>query len=276
MATATREAATSRGASALVTSADGTRIAFERVGRGAPVILVDGALCWRRLGPSWPLAERLAPHFTVVAYDRRGRGESGDTAPYAVEREVDDIAALVREVGGSACLWGTSSGAVLALEAARRLRGVRRVALYEAPVIVDDRGPTTQVDWAGIDAALGVGQRGAAVAAFLRGIGVPRLVVALMHLTPVWKKLAAVAHTLPYDGVLLRDYQRGQPLRAERWSTVSAPALVMTGGRSPAWMQQGNRALAAVLPDARHRTLHRQGHVVKPRAQVPALVEFFG
>src|SRR3712207_4547258 len=162
------------------------------------------------MGPSPPLAERLAAPCTVVPCDRRGRGESGDTPPYAAEREIDDIAALVREVGGSACLWGTSSGALLALEAANALDGVKKLATYEAPVVVGARGPATAVQWDRIDEAIARGQRGAAVTCFLRGIGVPRIVVALMRLTPVWAKLGAAAHTLPYDGLLVRDYQRGQ------------------------------------------------------------------
>src|SRR5438105_3268893 len=112
-----------------VTSKDGTRIAFDRIGQGSSLILVDGALCYRGVGPSGPLARALMQHFTVFTYDRRGRGESGDTAPYAVEREVEDIEALVNEAGGSAFVWGMSSGAVLALEAANRLRGIKKLAL---------------------------------------------------------------------------------------------------------------------------------------------------
>jgi pimeloyl-ACP methyl ester carboxylesterase len=130
-----------------VFSKDGTAIAFNRVGDGSPVILVDGALCYRAFGSSRPLAKLLAQHFTVFTYDRRGRGESGDTAPYAVEREVEDIEALVNEAGGAAFIWGISSGAVLALEATNRLTGIKKVALYEAPFIVDDSHPTTKDDW---------------------------------------------------------------------------------------------------------------------------------
>lgn len=262
--------------SAHVKSVDGTRIAFEYVGRGEPVILVDAALCWRGMGPSRPLAERLAPHFMVVTYDRRGRGDSGDTAPYAVEREVDDIAALVHEVGGSACLWGTSSGAVLALEAASRLDGVKKLAMYEAPLVVDGRGPTTAVPWDRIDEAIARDQRSTAVTGFLRGIGVPRVAIALMRLSPVWAKLSATAHTLPYDGFLVRDVQRGQELLKQRWRSVTVPALVMAGGRSPDWMQHGNRALAATLPKARYCSLEGQTHVLKPKVHAPTLVEFFG
>src|SRR3954451_12834623 len=120
-----------------ITSADGTTIAYDTIGDGPVVILVDGALCHRTSGPSGPLAARLAEHFTVVTYDRRGRGDSGDTAPYSVDREVEDLAALVEAAGGSAMLYGISSGAVLALHAASRVADVESIALYEPPFIVD-------------------------------------------------------------------------------------------------------------------------------------------
>lgn len=262
--------------SASVRSADGTRIAYDRIGRGEPAILVDGALCRRGVGPGRPLAERLASRFTVVTYDRRGRGESGDAPPYAVEREVEDIAALLREVGGAACVWGTSSGALLALEAAARLEGIRKLALYEAPCIVDGDGPSVRVEWDRIDEALAAHRRGAAVRQFVRGVGVPRVVVALMRLSPLWPKLEAMAHTLPYDAALVRDVQRGEALPAGRWRSVAAPTLVMAGGRSPGWMRRGDRALADALPDARYLTLEGQSHVLKPAVHAPVLTEFFG
>ena len=259
-----------------VRSADGTRIAFDRIGRGEPVILVDGALCRRGMGPSQGLAEQLATHFTVITYDRRGRGESSDTAPYAIEREVEDIAALLAEAGGSAYLWGMSSGAVLALEAAQRLAGIRKLALYEAPFIVDGDGPKVPAQWDRIDAAIAAGRRGDAVRLFLRGVGLPGFVIALMRVSPIWGKLTAIAHTLPYDGTLVRDYQRGRPLPAKRWDAVTIPALVMAGGRSPEWMHRGNGALAQVMPNAMYCTLEGQTHLLKPKAHAPALVEFFG
>jgi len=137
-----------------VFSKDGTAIAFDRIGNGPPVILVDGALCYRGMGQSGQLAELLAQHFTVFTYDRRGRGASGDTAPYAMGREVEDIAALLGEAGGAAFVWGTSSGAVLALEAANRLSGIKKLALYEAPFIVDDTRPTTENGWDRISSAV--------------------------------------------------------------------------------------------------------------------------
>src|SRR5882672_11756454 len=194
-----------------VLSKDGTAIAFDRIGNGPPVILVDGALCYRGIGQSGQLAELLAQHFTVFTYDRRGRGSSGDTAPYAVEREVEDIAALLSEAGGAAFVWGTSSGAVLALEAANRLSGIKKLALYEAPFIVDDTRPTTEDGWDRISGAVAADRRSDAVKLFLKLAGVPGFVRALMPLMiPMWLKLKAVAHTLPYDGAILRDYQRGQ------------------------------------------------------------------
>jgi pimeloyl-ACP methyl ester carboxylesterase len=130
-------------------SKDGTPIAFDRIGNGPPVILVDGALCYRGMGQSGQLAELLASYFTVFTYDRRGRGGSGDTAPYAVEREVEDIAALLSEAGGTTFLWSMSSGVVLALEAASRLSGIKKLALYEALFIVDDSRYTPERDWSG-------------------------------------------------------------------------------------------------------------------------------
>ena len=256
-------------------SKDGTPIAFTRIGDGPPVILIDGALCYRDMGESEQLAELLAPHFTVFTYDRRGRGTSGDTSPYAVEREIEDIAALLSEAGGSAFLWGTSSGAVLALEAANRFRGIKKLALYEAPFIVDDCRSTTESDWPKIAEAVAANRRSEAVKLFLKLVGVPAFFIAVMPLMPMWSQLKAVAHTLPYDGAIVGDNQRGKPLPAEHWASVRVPALVMDGGKSPAWMRLGNRSLASVLPNGRYLTLEGQTHMLKPTAHAPILVEFF-
>ena len=157
-----------------VGSADGTPIGFEGIGSGPALVLVDGALCYRAVGQSGKLAELLAPHFTVFTYDRRGRGQSGNTLPYAVDREVDDIAAIVGAAGGVASLWGMSSGAVLALEAARRLNGgIDKLALCEAPFVVDDSRATTENDWRRINEAVAAGRRGNAVKLFMQSVGVP-------------------------------------------------------------------------------------------------------
>jgi pimeloyl-ACP methyl ester carboxylesterase len=260
-----------------VRSKDGTTIAYDQIGGGPAVILVDGGLCSRALGPSGPLAKLLAQNFTVFTYDRRGRGDSGDTAPYAVEREVEDIAALLTRAGGAAYVWGISSGAVLALEAANRLAGITKLALYEAPFIVDgSRPPVSPDDDARIAAAIAAGHRSEAVQLFLKAVGVPAVFVTLMRLLPVWSKLKAVAHTLPYDGAIVQAYQRGAPLPVGRWLSVTMPTLLMAGGKSPAWVHHAMKALADVLPHTQYRTLERQTHNVSAKALAPVLKEFFG
>jgi pimeloyl-ACP methyl ester carboxylesterase len=259
-----------------VVSHDGTSIAYDRAGDGPPVILVDGAMCYRGSGPSRPLAARLAPRFTVLTYDRRGRGDSGDTAPYAIEREVDDLATLVKEAGGSAYVYGVSSGAALALEAAHHGVPVTKLALYEAPFIVDDsRRPVTDEYVARMHELIATGRPGEAVREFMRLVDVPAVGIVAMRLMPVWSRLTAVAPTLLYDTALTAPLQHGTPLPADRWSGATMPTLVMAGGRSPAWMQNANRALAGVLPHADHRTLPGQTHMVRPDAIAPALIDFF-
>jgi pimeloyl-ACP methyl ester carboxylesterase len=258
------------------TSKDGTRIAYDKAGQGPAVIFVDGALCYRASGPSAPVAALLKTHFTVLTYDRRGRGESGNTLPYAIEREVEDIDALIQEAGGSAMLCGVSSGAVLALDAASRLPGVVRVALYEAPFIVDDTHPPIPPDFlTRLQQAVAEDRRNDAVKMFLRLVGLPAFAVALMRFMPVWKTLTAVAHTLPYDVTIVEPNQQGRPLPAARWSAATMPTLAIDGGKSPLYMRNGMKALAAVLPHAMHRTLPGQTHMVNAKVVVPVLEEFF-
>jgi pimeloyl-ACP methyl ester carboxylesterase len=260
-----------------VHSTDGTAIAYETVGQGPPLILVDGALCYRASGPSRPLAAELADRFTVYVYDRRGRGESGDTEPYALEREVEDIQALVKAAGGSAYVYGISSGAALALEAAKRNDiGITKLALYEAPFVVDDSRPPVEHDYLPrLHGYLASDRRGNAVRLFMRQVGVPGFVVALMRFMPAWSKLKGVAHTLPYDAAAMGDTQSGKPLPAGRWSGVTAPTLTVVGGKSQPWMHNGMRALADALPKARHETLPGQNHMVKAKALAPMLADFF-
>lgn len=260
-----------------VQSQDGTTIAFDTQGTGPPLILVDGGFGHRAFGPNGALAPLLARHFTVVTYDRRGRGESGDTPPYAVQREVEDIDALVTEAGGSAFVYGISSGGALALEAASRLSAITRLALYELPFVVDDSRRPIPADFvAHLTDLTASGRRGTAVTYFMRaGVGVPALVVALMRVMPAWSKLKALAHTIPYDAAILGDTGAGKPLPAQRWASVTAPTLVVDGGKSPAWTRHAMRALADTLPNATYRTLPGQTHLVKPAALAPVLVEFF-
>jgi pimeloyl-ACP methyl ester carboxylesterase len=258
-----------------VASADGTTIAYDRIGTGPPLVLVDGALCYRGSGPNGALAAALAERFSVITYDRRGRGASGDTAPYAIDREVEDLEALITVAGGRANVYGISSGAALALEAATRGAAIDRLALYEAPFVVDDaRAPVPGSYAAEIDRLVAADRRSEALRYFMRrGVGLPAPVVTMMRFMPAWSTLKSLSHTLPYDTALTAELQRGRPLPRDRWASVSAPTTVICGGKSPAWMQSAMRALAAVIPDATHRTLEGQTHLVKAEALAPVLTE---
>jgi pimeloyl-ACP methyl ester carboxylesterase len=259
-----------------VRSADGTTIAFTKAGHGRPLILVDGALCSRSFGPMPKLAGQLTSHFTVYTYDRRGRGESGDTPPYSPEREVEDIEALAALAGEPVYLHGTSSGAALALEAAKRIPAISKLAVYEPPFIVDDtRPPMPDGFLARLSELLAVGRPGDAIKMFMRFVGTPAIFAAVMPLTPIWGKLKAVAPTLVYDITILQDHQRGAPLTPAEWADLKPPVLVAAGGKSPDWMTNGTRALAGALPEARYRTLPGQTHMVKPQAIASVLTEFF-
>ncbi|MCK2213479.1 alpha/beta fold hydrolase [Actinomadura sp. ATCC 31491] len=260
-----------------IRSADGTRIATTRTGAGPAVILVDGAMSHRGQSINDGLATVLSGTFTVWTYDRRGRGESGDTAPYAPEREIEDLAAVIEAAGGPVFLYGTSSGAALALAAADAGLPIRRLALYEPPFIVDGTRPAIPADYLSrLDELLAAGRRAEAVRYFMRkGVGLPGPVVAMMRFMPAWPKLKAVAHTLPYDAAFVAAYEQGRPYPAGSWPGVKVPVLVMDGGKSQAWIRNAARALAGVLPDAEHRTLDGQTHIVKPEALAPALTAFF-
>jgi pimeloyl-ACP methyl ester carboxylesterase len=260
-----------------VVSKDGTTIAFDRYGYGRPLILVDGALCYRASGPNGPLASLLQKDFTVYTYDRRGRGESGNTSPYAVEREIEDLGAMITEAGGSAYVYGISSGAGLALEAANSGLNIKKLALYEAPFVVDHSRPPVPRDFQlQLENLIEQGNRAGAVRLFMtKGVRVPAAFVAMMRLTPAWPKLKGVAHTLPYDIAVVGPYQHGTPLPSRHWSATTMPTLVVAGGKSPTWMQNGMESLAHVIPGARHMTLPGQTHLVKPEALAPMLVEFF-
>jgi pimeloyl-ACP methyl ester carboxylesterase len=257
-------------------SKDGTLIAFDEIGQGPPLLLVDGALCYRGFGPMKEIAGLLKDHFTVYIYDRRGRGDSGDTTPWSLDREVEDIEALLHETGGSAFVMGLSSGAALSLEAARRGAPIRRLALFEAPFVVDDKYPRMGDDYLPqLKALVAADQRGAAVKQFMRRVGVPGLMLGVMPLLPMWKKLKAVAPTLVYDISIVEPFQQGRPLPADRWSGMTVPTLVIDGGKSPAWMRSGMRALASAIPGARYETLPGQTHMVKAGVLAPVLAGFF-
>jgi len=258
-----------------VISQDGTVIAYERSGTGPTVILVGGAL-GGRFGPELPT--RLAPRFSVYRYDRRGRGGSGDTAPYAVEREVEDIDALITDAGGSARVYGISSGAVLALEAASRMPGrVTMLALYEPPFIVDSSRPPLPDDYVThLDALIAAERRSDAVEyCMTAAMGIPEEYLAGMRGTPMWAGMEALAHTIAYDGRVMGDTMSGKPLPANAWATVTMPTLVITGDETEPFFVAGADALSTLLPDTRRKTLTGQGHNVEADALAPVLAEFF-
>ena len=269
------------------TSADGTTIGYDSRGsadlRGGPaLILVDGAMCWRDMGTSGKIADVLAADFTVYRYDRRGRGESGNTFPFSPEREVEDLAAVVAvaiaETGSAPYVCGFSSGAMLALEACNAGVPMAGLALYEAPLIVDNSREFIPADEfnAHVASLLEAGRPGDVVKYFLRdAVQLPGFLVAIMPLFPAWKKMKGIAHTMPYDFAVTTPHWTGRPLPTDRWTTLSTRnVLVADGGKSPEWMQNANAALASTI-GAVHRRLPGQTHMVKPAAISAALKEFF-
>jgi pimeloyl-ACP methyl ester carboxylesterase len=255
-----------------VRSQDGTRIACERRGSGPPIIIVDGALCSRAFGPSPKLAPLLAQHFTVITYDRRGRGASGDAPQYSAEREVEDIAALIQEAGGGVSLLGLSSGGALALEAAASGLSVDRAIAYEPPYVdVNGQGGGAAHEQR-LKQLLAEGDRGGAVKYFMKDmVGAPSAIVVMMRMMPwIWRKLQAVAHTLPYDAAVMSEFR----IPLVRFATIRRPTLVMNGSKTDPRLRTAARAITEVVPGARYRELPGQTHNVKPQVLVPAVVEF--
>ena len=260
-----------------VTSKDGTRIAYSVIGSGPALVIVDGALCWRASGPSGPLAAQLKDRFTVYTYDRRGRGESGDTQPYAVEREVEDLAAIIDAAGGSAAVYAISSGVGLALTAANALGAAKitKMVLYEFPIFTDESRRVDASYARVMDELIAGGNNAGAIKHFMKtGVGVPGFAILMMQLMGVIKKLAPVAPTLAYDTKLVTPYWTYSPPPRSRWSQATMPVLDIGGGKSPAWMQNAQSAVAAALPNATHKTLAGQNHMVSPVALAPMIREF--
>jgi alpha-beta hydrolase superfamily lysophospholipase len=254
-----------------VRSADGTTIAFERTGDGPPVILIGGAFQDR--GSLAPLAAELAPSLTAYTYDRRGRGGSGDTPPYAVGREIEDLRALVAEAGGTAGLFGVSSGAILALETAAAGAPLTRVAAFEPPYLVDDSRPAQSAALAGEVAELtGAGRRGDGVELFLRkGVGLAPEVIAQMRASETWPALERIAPTLVYDATITGD---GVP-PVDRLATIGVPVLVVDSTGSAPWLRTSAAAVADTIPGATRRPLPGGFHDVPPPVLAKALIEFF-
>jgi pimeloyl-ACP methyl ester carboxylesterase len=255
-----------------VTSKDGTRIAYETAGHGPSVIMVLGALNTGKSGAK--LAKLLASKFTVVSYDRRGRGNSAATAPYSPGRETEDIAALIAAVGGPVCLYGHSSGAAVAIVAAVKLgKEVRQLAIYEAPYALDPRAQKAAREYyAALKHALSSGSNGAAVALFVRSVGVSDKQVEAMRRMPMWKGLEKLAPSLRYDSEVLGE---GHALPAALLSRVKTPTLVMHGGAGSPAMRDAAQAISEAIPHAQLRTLARQTHGVSPKVIAPVLEDFF-
>lgn len=259
-----------------VTSKDGTTIAFDQSGNGPVVVLVDGALQYRAFDQGMAqLADLLSPHFTLIHYDRRGRGDSTDTQPYALEREIEDIEAIIDEVGGSASLYGISSGAALAMHAAVKLgEKVKRLAMYEAPYNDDE---AAQQVWRNYTKKLAElledDRKGEAVGHFMMLVGATPEDVEGIRQTPMWPLWESIAPTLAYDHIAALG--EGAKVPVKEAARISVPTLVMDGGASFPFMHTTAISLATVIPNAQHLTLEGQTHEVQSEALAPILIDFF-
>lgn len=248
------------------TSTDGTTIAFDRQGSGPALVLVDAASGFRGFGPLEPLTPALAENFTVFRYDRRGRGESGDTTPFAIEREIEDLQALLDVAGGSAFVFGYSSGAVLAMHAAAHGAAIEKLVLFEPPLELDER-PADEPDLGAQTAQLvAAGRRGDAVLHFNESIGVPSEVIEGMRESPVWPALEALAHTLVYDTVIAGT--------VPDLAAVTCPTLVIDSAGSDGRLTGWSQRVATQLPDATHRSLAGGWHGVEPGDLARALADW--
>lgn len=255
-----------------VTSKDGTEIAYDQAGNGPALILTLGALNSRKSGAK--LAKLLAARFTVISFDRRGRGESTDTAPYSCQREIEDIAAIISAVGEPVYLYGHSSGGALALEAAIALRKkVKKLAVYEVPYALDGSARRAAIGYdKTLKALLAAGRKGDAVALFVKSVGVSDKQVQALKRMPMWKGLEKLAPTLAYDSAVLG---KGHALPATRLSKITVPTLLMHGGAGAAFMRDVAREIGDAIPRAKVQTLERQTHGVSPKVLAPVLEEFF-
>jgi pimeloyl-ACP methyl ester carboxylesterase len=271
-----RGAVKSTGENRKTTSRDGTIIGFTKRGSGPPLIIVDGAFCYRENGPATELATQLAQHFTVFTYDRRGRGESGDTAPYAVEREIEDLRAVASEARGTPYLVGVSSGGALILQAVASGVGAKEVALYEPPYLAGDNGAHSFEHARNrLQSLVAAGNRGGAVSFFMTDVyGAPRAFVSAMpFLMPnAWKRNKLVVHTVAYDLAILED----RSVLNERSSAISVRTLVIGGEKSPKGLRDAVTEVANDLPHGRSRFLPGQDHNISSAALAPVLFEYFG
>jgi pimeloyl-ACP methyl ester carboxylesterase len=258
-----------------VSSKNGTQIAYDKTGQGPALIFVAGAFQGRMAMAGY--AEPLSKNFTVYNYDRRGRGDSGDTQPYAIEREIEDIDALIDVASGSAFIFGGSSGAVLALDAAAHGSNITKLVLYEPPFVVDtSREPLPEDMVDQLKELVATGRGGDAAELFMtKGSLMPADMVAGMRTQPFWSEVEAVAPTLVYDAILMDGTMRGNPLPRDRWAMVTIPTLVMYGGAGQAWSRNAAEALIELLPNAEPKILEGQFHTLTPEILTPVLEKFF-
>ena len=254
-----------------VASGDGTRIAFERTGTGPALVIVDGAMCSMAFGPSEATAAALSGDFTVYRYDRRGRGDSTDTNPYAVGREAEDLTAVIAEAGGSAFVYGISSGAGLALEAAASGVPITRLVLFEPPYTAGGSDASQQrEETRRMDALLRAGRHGQAVELFFSWVGIPAEAVAQMRSSPLWPALESIAPTIAYDNAVMGD----GTVPKEKAGRIGIPTLVIAGSLSPEELRHAAQTVAKAIPRARFRDLEGQAHTASPDTLAPLLKEF--
>ncbi|MFC4945906.1 alpha/beta fold hydrolase [Pseudonocardia sp. GCM10023141] len=260
-----------------VRSKDGTSIAFDAWGEGQPLIMVDGATSFRAVNPlNAAVGQLLADGFRVYAYDRRGRGESTDTAPYAVEREIEDLAALIADAGGQAVLCGFSSGAVLAMDATAAGLPVSRLAVFEPPFVVGASRPPLPADYVEqLDRCVTDGRPGDAAELFLTAaVGMPAEAVVGIRQSPFWPALESVAPTIAYDGRIMGSTMSGAPLPSDRWAAITVPTLVLYGEGTDPSLVAGAHAAADLLPTATLLAVPGEQHSVEADVLAPVLRRF--
>jgi pimeloyl-ACP methyl ester carboxylesterase len=259
---------TGRGTVEILTSTDGTAIAYQQTGTGPSLILVVGAFCDR--SSTAPLTPLLAPHFSVYEYDRRGRGSSGDSDDYSIDCEIDDLAALIDAAGGSALVYGHSSGAALALEAAARGVPITALAAYEPPytAAADGTGGSGEL-LEGVRVRIGAGDRDGAAALFMQGAGTPPEVITMLRQGPGWPRMRELAPPLVYDLTLCNS----GVVPRERLARIGVPTVTISGGSSPEWAGHACAGVAAAVPGARHVVLDGQTHAVAHDVVAPVLID---
>jgi pimeloyl-ACP methyl ester carboxylesterase len=256
-----------------VLSKDGTAIAYDVIGKGPPLVIVNGAMAIRTYTWAQKMANELAKSFTVHNYDRRGRGDSGDTAPFSLQKEIDDVAAVCKAAGGKPSVFGMSSGACLALEAAAAGAPMAGLYAYEPPYIAADPDGKVDRDYQrNVDRLIADGRRDEAVSYFMRTVGVPGVGIAVMRLLPMWKVMRGVAHTLPYDAQAINGFE----VPADRLAKSKVPTIVAAGAKTTPSLKLAAKAAAEAVPGARYEEVPKSTHAIKPAAIRPVLVRAFG